>query len=154
MALPTMVPTPISEPALGLMSAMAEDASSGAEEPAAMNVAPATSSDSRNTSQIFSSDATKKSSHTMAMPRNMKNTPTKYATMPPFFSQSGVSPHDPPALSSARPWRVAEGSRPNKARVKLAGSLSPEYTVIATVVTAAATTSSCVLFGEGVRMRN
>jgi hypothetical protein len=33
--------------------------------------------------------------------------------------------------------------------VKLTGSLSPEYTVIATVVTAAATTSSCVLLGEG-----
>jgi hypothetical protein len=102
-ALPTMVPTPISDPALGLMSDMAEDASSGAEEPAAMNVAPATSSERRSTSQIFSSDATKKSSHTMAIPRNMKNTPTMYATMPPFFSQPGVSPHDPPALSRARP---------------------------------------------------
>jgi len=40
-----------------------------------------------------------------------------------------------------------EGSRPSNERTRLEGSLSPEYTVNATAVTAAATTSSCVLGG-------
>ena len=97
---PTIVPTPISLPASGLIKLMALAASSGALLPAAMNVAPATSSDNRSTSHMRSSAGTKKSSHTIAIPRNMKNTPTKYPTIPPFFSHVGISPHEPPALSS------------------------------------------------------
>ena len=42
--------------------------SSGADDPAAMNVAPATSSERFNLSQMSSSDGVKKSSQTMAMP--------------------------------------------------------------------------------------
>jgi len=69
-ALPTMVPTPMALSVPLFINDMALDASSGAEDPAAMNVAPATSSLRPKTSQIFSSDPTKKSSHTMAIPMN------------------------------------------------------------------------------------
>ena len=58
-------------PALLLTRDIVDVKSSGAEEPAAMNVAPATSSDNCSASLMASSDGTKKSSHTMAMPRNM-----------------------------------------------------------------------------------
>merc|ERR1719331_2047196 len=50
---------------------MSEVKSSGADEPAAMNVAPATSGDRPSASEISSSDATKYSSHTIARPQNM-----------------------------------------------------------------------------------
>merc|ERR1719258_54793 len=50
---------------------MSEVKSSGADEPAAMKVAPATSDDRLSASEISSSEVTKKSSHTMARPQNM-----------------------------------------------------------------------------------
>ena len=113
MADPTMVPTPISDPACGEMRDTVDEASSGADEPAAMNVAPATSSLSSSTSQMISSAGTKKSSHTMAMPRNMKNTPTKYAMSPPAKDFSAVAWYDsgsqlPPPARSLRPWLPCE----------------------------------------------
>merc|ERR1719454_2599465 len=50
---------------------MREVKSSGADEPAAMKVAPATSAERPRLSQISSSEATKKSSQTIASPQNM-----------------------------------------------------------------------------------
>ena len=61
---PTIVPTPTS---LSTVTPATDVKSSGAEEPAAMKVAPATSSDSSSFSEIASSDGTKKSSQTIAM---------------------------------------------------------------------------------------
>ena len=52
-----MVPTPTSF--LTAKTPMRDVNSSGADEPAAMNVAPATSGESESSSQITSSDATK-----------------------------------------------------------------------------------------------
>ena len=60
-----MVPTPTS---LSTPTPATEVNSSGAEEPAAMKVAPATSSDKSNFSEIASRDGTKKSSHIRASP--------------------------------------------------------------------------------------
>lgn len=57
---------------LSTLTAANEVNSSGAEEPAAMNVAPATSSDKSNFSEIASSDGTKKSSQISASPENQK----------------------------------------------------------------------------------
>ena len=62
-AYPTMVPTPTS---VSTATPATLVKSSGADEPAAMNVAPATSSDSCSFSEISSSDGTKKSSQTIA----------------------------------------------------------------------------------------
>ena len=61
MAEPTMVPTPTAAALSQLtpsenMEAESEVKSSGAEEPAARKVAPATSGVSESTSEIFSSD--------------------------------------------------------------------------------------------------
>jgi hypothetical protein len=79
----------------------------------------------------------------------MKKTPTKYPTIPPFFSHSGVSPQLDVALRSFRVTCASVcGTKPSILRVKLPGSLSPEYSVTATVVTAAAITSSWVLCVE------
>ena len=50
--------------------------SSGADEPAAMNVAPATSSESER-AEICSSDSQKYSSHTIARPRKVYSTSAK-----------------------------------------------------------------------------
>tara|TARA_B110000003_G_scaffold81318_1_gene83064 strand:+ start:2671 stop:3540 length:870 start_codon:yes stop_codon:yes gene_type:complete len=86
---------------------MALEASSGADEPAAMNVAPATSSLKPNASQIFSNEATKKSSHTIAIPMNRYITPTKYANIPPGNSQSLVGLHVELALKSFLPFAPA-----------------------------------------------
>ena len=58
-----MVPIPTS---LSTVTPATDVKSSGAEEPAAMKVAPATSSDSSSFSEIASSEGTKKSSQTMA----------------------------------------------------------------------------------------
>ena len=102
MAEPTIVPTPISDPASGEMSDTVDAASSGADEPAAMNVAPATSSESWSTSQMISSAGTKKSSHMIAIPRNMKKTPTKYAMSPPANGRLS-SLQLPPPERSLRP---------------------------------------------------
>ena len=54
---PTIVPTPCSPGAMKMVTS--EVKSSGADEPAAMNVAPATSSESSSFSEIFSSDEQK-----------------------------------------------------------------------------------------------
>mmetsp|Transcript_5748 Transcript_5748/g.22688 ORF Transcript_5748/g.22688 Transcript_5748/m.22688 type:complete len:279 (+) Transcript_5748:2064-2900(+) len=103
-ALPTMVPTPKALSVPLLINDMALEASSGADEPAAMNVAPATSSLKLNASQIFSNEATKKSSHTIAIPMNRYITPTKYANIPPGNSQSLVGLHVELALKSFLPF--------------------------------------------------
>ena len=60
---PTIVPTPTS---LSTVTPAMEVNNSGAEEPAAMKVAPATSSLKFSFSLIASNDGTKKSSHMMA----------------------------------------------------------------------------------------
>ena len=60
---PTIVPTPTSV----FCATPATDVnSSGAEDPAAIKVAPATSSDKFNFSEMISREGTKKSSHIMA----------------------------------------------------------------------------------------
>ena len=60
---PTIVPTPTS---VSTATPATEVKSSGADDPAAMNVAPATSSDRFNFSEITSKDGTKKSSQIIA----------------------------------------------------------------------------------------
>jgi len=60
---PTIVPTPTS---LSTVTPAIDVKSSGADEPAAINVAPATSSDKSNFSLIASNDGTKKSSQMIA----------------------------------------------------------------------------------------
>ena len=67
-ALPTMVPKPTAD---RLNVPTNDVASSGADPPAAMSVAPATSLVSPSTSVITSRLGTKYSSQTMARPRNM-----------------------------------------------------------------------------------
>ena len=67
-ALPTIVPKPI---AVSWKVATALVKSSGAEPPAAMKVAPATSSLRCRTSQMAEREHSKKLSQTMARPRNM-----------------------------------------------------------------------------------
>lgn len=63
-----MVPTPTSLPVPALATEMK---SSGADDPAAMKVAPATSSLKLSLSDIASNDAIKKSSHTIANAETM-----------------------------------------------------------------------------------
>ena len=88
--------------------------SSGAEDPAAMNVAPATSSDSRSRRQMRSSDAVKKSSHTMATPRNRYRIASAYSTQPPRDEIQRASVLASPAqlveAKSRRPPAFAEVS--------------------------------------------
>ena len=60
---PTIVPTPTS---LSTVTPAIEVNSSGADDPAAINVAPATSSDKSSFSLMTSSEGTKKSSQTIA----------------------------------------------------------------------------------------
>ncbi len=60
---PTIVPTPTS---LSTVTPAIDVNNSGADDPAAINVAPATSSDKSNFSLIASNDGTKKSSQTIA----------------------------------------------------------------------------------------
>ena len=60
---PTIVPIPTS---LSTVTPATEVNNSGAEEPAAIKVAPATSSERSNFSEIASNDGTKKSSQTIA----------------------------------------------------------------------------------------
>lgn len=55
------------------MTPATEVKSSGAEEPAAMKVAPATSSDKSSFSEIASNDGTKKSSQIIASAKKQKN---------------------------------------------------------------------------------
>eukprot|EP00959_Pyramimonas_sp_CCMP1952_P253967 5305678-Pyramimonas_sp.AAC.1 len=74
---PTIVAMPMESSADGFISDIIEANSSGAEDPAAMNVAPATSSDRCRESDIFSSDGTKKSSHTTDNPKKSIKIPIK-----------------------------------------------------------------------------
>jgi len=68
---PTMVPMPT---LFSLQKVSTTDVnSSGADEPAAMNVAPATSSERFSRSEMSSSEATKNSSHTTAKPTKAYN---------------------------------------------------------------------------------
>ena len=62
---PTIVPIPTS---LWTLTPATEMKSSGADEPAAMKVAPATSSERSSFSEIASRDGTKKSSQMSASP--------------------------------------------------------------------------------------
>ena len=73
---PTIVPTPCSPGARNTV--MIDVKSSGAEEPAAMKVAPATSSESESADEIRSSDSQKYSSHTIARPKNVYRMRPKY----------------------------------------------------------------------------
>ena len=66
---PTMVPIPTSENAMN--TPITEVKSSGADPPAAMKVAPATSSLIPSFSMMTSSEGTKNSSQTMARATNM-----------------------------------------------------------------------------------
>ena len=66
-----MVPTPTS---LSAATPATDVNSSGADDPAAMNVAPATSSDKSSFSEIASSDGTKKSSQMMARAKQYEQT--------------------------------------------------------------------------------
>ena len=66
---PTMVPIPTSEKEMN--TPMTDVKSSGADPPAAMKVAPATSSEHPMTSMITSREGTKNSSQTMANATNM-----------------------------------------------------------------------------------
>ena len=68
-ALPMIVPNPTLD--FAIKTPMSAVKSSGALPPAAMNVAPATSSSILYFSTSTSSAGTKKSSQTMAMPKNM-----------------------------------------------------------------------------------
>ena len=65
---PTMVPNPTDE---SLKVPMRDVASSGADPPAAMRVAPETSSLRSKRSEMISNAGTNSSSHTMAMQRKM-----------------------------------------------------------------------------------
>ena len=67
---PTIVPTPIS---LSEVTPAMDVNNSGADEPAAIKVAPATSSLRFNASLMASREGTKKSSHITAMPVRMDN---------------------------------------------------------------------------------
>ena len=69
---PTIVPKPTAD---CVNVPMSEVKSSGAEPPAAMKVAPATSFEMPSRSTISSSAGTKNSSQTMASARNMYATP-------------------------------------------------------------------------------
>ena len=60
---PTIVPTPTS---VSWATPATDVNNSGADDPAAINVAPATSSDKLSFSEMISRDGTKKSSHNMA----------------------------------------------------------------------------------------
>ena len=72
------MPTPTSD---SLVAAAREVNNSGAEEPAAINVAPATSSDKSNFSEMASSDGTKKSSQIIATATNSQRVPKIQAAM-------------------------------------------------------------------------
>ena len=67
-----MVPTPTSD---SLVAAASEVNNSGADDPAAMKVAPATSSDKSNFSEIASNDGTKKSSQIIATATKSQRVP-------------------------------------------------------------------------------
>ena len=86
---PTMVPKPTAEP---VKVPTNEVASSGIEPPAAMKVAPATSSERLSFSQMISSVGTKYSSHTMASATNMYAMSSTWTRMPPARSWARFMP--------------------------------------------------------------
>ena len=112
-ALPTMVPKPTAD---RLNVPTNDVASSGADPPAAMSVAPATSSLSSHFSAMTSSAGTKSSSQMIAMARKRYSTPTMQPTVTPHprFSpqSSSASRRDPPSPAAA----ANDGARPSETR--------------------------------------
>ena len=112
-ALPTMVP----KPTVDRLNVPTNDvASSGADPPAAMSVAPATSSLSSHFSAMTSSAGTKSSSQMIAMARKRYSTPTMQPTVTPHprFSpqSSSASRRDLPSPAAA----ANDGSCPSETR--------------------------------------
>ena len=112
-ALPTMVP----KPTVDRLNVPTNDvASSGADPPAAMSVAPATSSLSSHFSAMTSSAGTKSSSQMIAMARKRYSTPTMQPTVTPHprFSpqSSSASRRDLPSPAAA----ANDGARPSETR--------------------------------------
>ena len=108
MALPTIVPSPTPDDAENASDMDVK--SSGADEPAARNVAPATSSESSSASEIASSAGAKYSSQMIATPRKMYSARRNHATATPGEASSCA--HMPPLSSSSCP-RVAFDSAPS-----------------------------------------
>ena len=112
-ALPTMVPKPTAD---RLNVPTNDVASSGADPPAAMSVAPATSSLSSHFSAMTSSAGTKSSSQMIAMARKRYSTPTMQPTVTPHprFSRqsSSASRRDLPSPAAA----ANDGSCPLETR--------------------------------------
>ena len=115
-ALPTMVPKPTAD---RLNVPTNDVASSGADPPAAMSVAPATSSLSSHFSAMTSSAGTKSSSQMIAMARKRYSTPTMQPTVTPHprFSpqSSSASRRDPPSPAAAVA-AANDGARPSETR--------------------------------------
>ena len=117
-ALPTMVPKPTAD---RLNVPTNDVASSGADPPAAMSVAPATSSLSSHFSAMTSSAGTKSSSQMIAMARKRYSTPMMQPTVTPHprFSpqSSSASRRDRPSPAAAPAAAAAnDGARPSKTR--------------------------------------
>ena len=108
-ALPTMVP----KPTVDRLNVPTNDvASSGADPPAAMSVAPATAAAELPLSAMTSSAGTKSSSQMIAMARKRYSTPTMQPTVTPhprFLPQSSAGeparPHRPPPRPTTAPAR-------------------------------------------------
>ena len=82
-ALPMMVPKPTL--LFAMKTPMRDVKSSGADPPAAMNVAPATSSSISYLSHKTSSAGTKKSSQIIAIAMNVYRTPTTWSMKKPLL---------------------------------------------------------------------
>ena len=112
---PMMVPNPTLD--LAMKTPMSAVKSSGAEPPAAMNVAPATSSSMPYRSTSTSKAGTKKSSHTMAMATKVYSTPNACRKTAPRRScdsvnkSGGYREPSPSDLSRRRPDACARRPR-------------------------------------------
>ena len=122
---PMIVPNPTLD--LAMNTPMSAVKSSGAEPPAAMNVAPATSSSMPYRSTSTSSAGTKKSSHTMAMATKVYSTPNACRKTAPRFScdsvnaSGGYREPSPSDSSMARP----DAARSDPDRLEPASTSDP-----------------------------
>ena len=138
-ALPTMVPKPTAD---RLNVPTNDVASSGADPPAAMSVAPATSSLSSHFSAMTSSAGTKSSSQMIAMARKRYSTPTMQPTVTPHprFSpqSSSASRRDPPSPAAAFAVAAAnDGARPSETRASSGAPVAARFAVQAPATTMA-----------------
>ena len=121
-ALPTMVPKPTAD---RLNVPTNDVASSGADPPAAMSVAPATSSLSSHFSAMTSSAGTKSSSQMIAMARKRYSTPTMQPTVTPHprFSpqSSSASRRDPSSPAAAFAAAATAPARPETRQQRRTG---------------------------------